>query len=245
MCLNEAADIVPHCHGIPSGEKERNVGDLLRIDLTSGVVREETLAPELIREYIGGKGIGTWLLSQEVGADVEPLSPQNKLIFALGPTAGDYWRKFIPWNAVPGWDGFDQTPPPPGTHVGDVPMYSGDPDDPTNLQSFAGEITTWCYACHRRYLAGSTAPTTPSGDAIFKYRHPTASVECTQCHVAHGSNAAMTGEGATDFSNQLYPDGVTRSLSSRLLKIDNRGTCQACHDPTGTIPYTTPITITH
>jgi hypothetical protein len=23
--------------------------------------------------------------------------------------------------------------------------------------------------------------------------------------------------------------------NSRLLKIDNRGTCQACHDPTGTI----------
>jgi aldehyde:ferredoxin oxidoreductase len=64
------------------------VGDLLRIDLTTGAVREESLAPELIREYIGAKGVGTWLLSQEVGPDVEPLSPQNKLIFALGPNSG-------------------------------------------------------------------------------------------------------------------------------------------------------------
>jgi aldehyde:ferredoxin oxidoreductase len=64
------------------------VGDLLRIDLTSGVVEEERLPQDLVTRFIGGKGIGTYLLSQEVGPEVEPLSPQNKLIFALGPTAG-------------------------------------------------------------------------------------------------------------------------------------------------------------
>ena len=64
------------------------MGDLLRIDLTTGAVREESLAPDLIREYIGAKGIGSWLLSREVGPEVEPLSPQNKLIFTVGPTGG-------------------------------------------------------------------------------------------------------------------------------------------------------------
>jgi len=64
------------------------MGDLLRIDLSSGATKEESLAPDLIREYIGGKGIGTYLLGQEVGPDVEPLSPGNKLIFCTGPLSG-------------------------------------------------------------------------------------------------------------------------------------------------------------
>ena len=64
------------------------MGDLLRIDLTSRTVTEETIAPELIRDYIGGKGIGTHYLLDEVGPDVDPLSPANKLIFVNGPMTG-------------------------------------------------------------------------------------------------------------------------------------------------------------
>jgi len=64
------------------------MGDLLRIDLTSRTVTEETIAPELIRSYIGGKGIGTHYLLDEVGPEVEPLSPANKLIFVTGPING-------------------------------------------------------------------------------------------------------------------------------------------------------------
>ena len=64
------------------------MGDLLRIDLTTGTVDEETIAPEMIREYIGGKGIGTHLLLDEVAPDVDPLSPQNKLFFVTGPISG-------------------------------------------------------------------------------------------------------------------------------------------------------------
>ncbi|MFA4964466.1 MAG: aldehyde ferredoxin oxidoreductase family protein [Thermoleophilia bacterium] len=64
------------------------MGDLLRIDLTTRTASEETVPPELIRELIGAKGIGTHYLCEEVGPDVDPLSPQNKLIFAIGPMAG-------------------------------------------------------------------------------------------------------------------------------------------------------------
>jgi aldehyde:ferredoxin oxidoreductase len=64
------------------------MGDLLRIDLTTRTTSEETIAPELIRDYIGGKGIGTHLLLEEVGPEVEALSPQNKLIFVTGPING-------------------------------------------------------------------------------------------------------------------------------------------------------------
>jgi predicted CXXCH cytochrome family protein len=52
---------------------------------------------------------------------------------------------------------------------------------------------------------------------------------CTTCHVAHGSNRVMTG----DSGSFATPAGVA-SDSSRLLKVDNRGTCQACHDESRT-----------
>ncbi len=68
-------------------------------------------------------------------------------------------------------------------------------------------------------------------DSIFTYQHSTRSNRtCNVCHVAHGSNADMTG---TFSANYTRPDGVATS-DSRLLKIDNRGTCQGCHDPTST-----------
>ena len=64
------------------------MGDLLRIDLTTRTSTEETVPPELIKELIGAKGLGTHYLCEEVGPEVEPLSPAAKLIFAIGPMAG-------------------------------------------------------------------------------------------------------------------------------------------------------------
>jgi aldehyde:ferredoxin oxidoreductase len=64
------------------------MGDLLRIDLTGHTSSEEGISPELVREYVGGKGVGTHLLLDEVGPEVGPLSPANKLIFVIGPLAG-------------------------------------------------------------------------------------------------------------------------------------------------------------
>jgi predicted CXXCH cytochrome family protein len=75
------------------------------------------------------------------------------------------------------------------------------------------------------------------GDTSYKFQHQTTTNRaCTTCHVGHGTDAQTT-VGSTSFSNDLaYPDGTaaTSGYNSRLLKIDNRGTCQACHDPTGT-----------
>jgi aldehyde:ferredoxin oxidoreductase len=64
------------------------MADLLRIDLTSGAITEETIPRDIITKYIGGKGVGTYLLTQEVAPSVDPMSPQNKLIFTIGPAAG-------------------------------------------------------------------------------------------------------------------------------------------------------------
>ncbi len=71
-----------------------------------------------------------------------------------------------------------------------------------------------------------------SGDSLYKYQHRTVpNRACVTCHVSHGSNVAMTGSYASTFTR---PDG-TASASSRLLKVANRGTCQMCHEPTGTL----------
>ncbi len=59
----------------------------LSIDLGSGEVTEGTLDPKLAEEYVGGKGMGLKLLS-DLAPTVDPLSPDNPLIFVTGPLTG-------------------------------------------------------------------------------------------------------------------------------------------------------------
>lgn len=61
------------------------MGKILRVDLTTGKVGIEPLPEEMIKLYIGGRGIGAKILYDEVKAGVDPLSPENKLIFNGGP----------------------------------------------------------------------------------------------------------------------------------------------------------------
>src|SRR3974390_2604237 len=64
------------------------MADILRIDLTTGTTRRESLDPQLVADYIGPKGIGSHLLLGEVPAEADPLGPQNKLFFTCGPLSG-------------------------------------------------------------------------------------------------------------------------------------------------------------
>jgi aldehyde:ferredoxin oxidoreductase len=61
------------------------------VDLnTSSVELVETPAEDL-RKFLGGRGLGAKLLYERVGPDVEPLSPDNALVFTAGPLAGTAW----------------------------------------------------------------------------------------------------------------------------------------------------------
>lgn len=60
-------------------------GKLLRVDLTSGTITPEPLNMEWAETYIGQRGLGTKYLSEEIDPKVDPLAPENKLIFATGP----------------------------------------------------------------------------------------------------------------------------------------------------------------
>jgi aldehyde:ferredoxin oxidoreductase len=63
-------------------------GKLLRVNLTTSTSRVEDIPQEWLRDYIGGRGIGDRYLWEELDPRVEPLSPENKLIFATGPLTG-------------------------------------------------------------------------------------------------------------------------------------------------------------
>jgi aldehyde:ferredoxin oxidoreductase len=60
-------------------------GRLLRINLTTQTASIETIDPQVCRDFIGGRGVAMWYISKEVDPMVDPLSPDNKLVFAAGP----------------------------------------------------------------------------------------------------------------------------------------------------------------
>ncbi|MCX8518247.1 MAG: aldehyde ferredoxin oxidoreductase, partial [Rhodoferax sp.] len=63
-------------------------GKILRVDLSAGTVKSEPLHMEWARAYIGSRGLGTKYLCEEGEATVDPLSPDNKIIWATGPLTG-------------------------------------------------------------------------------------------------------------------------------------------------------------
>jgi predicted CXXCH cytochrome family protein len=164
-------------------------------------------------------------------------------------TGGDYFARNVPWNPSINNAACLTTVFSAANSAQCLTAPSAPNGRPT---TFSGQITQWCASCHTRYFANdnprnAAAPNGATGaaweyprpgDSLFNHQHRTVSGrDCLTCHVSHGSNAAMTGSFSASFP---YPDGpggspAMQSASSRLLKVDNRGTCQACHDPTLTV----------
>jgi aldehyde:ferredoxin oxidoreductase len=63
-------------------------GKIIRVDLTSGKIKIETISEDFCANYIGGYGFGAKILWDELPAGTDPLSPENILIFAIGPVPG-------------------------------------------------------------------------------------------------------------------------------------------------------------
>jgi len=63
-------------------------GKILNVDLTTGKVHVEKLTEETAKKYIGGIGLGMKLYLSNSKAGVDPLSPENPLVLALGPVSG-------------------------------------------------------------------------------------------------------------------------------------------------------------
>lgn len=58
---------------------------ILRINLEKRVFKEEGIPDSVYENFLGGKGLGIYLLLRENPPGVDPFSPQNRLIFSIGP----------------------------------------------------------------------------------------------------------------------------------------------------------------
>ncbi len=63
-------------------------GITVYVDLGSESVNTIRTDERLIRKYLGGRGLGVKLLSELADPDIEPLGPENPLIFTSGPLSG-------------------------------------------------------------------------------------------------------------------------------------------------------------
>lgn len=62
--------------------------NVLRIDLSKKEVKQEPLKMEWAEKYIGSKGLAIKYLYEELKPGIDPLSPENKLLFMTGPVSG-------------------------------------------------------------------------------------------------------------------------------------------------------------
>jgi len=63
-------------------------GKILRVDLSTGRSLIESITDKFCRKYLGGAGFIAYYLWKELKPGIDALSPDNKLIFALGPISG-------------------------------------------------------------------------------------------------------------------------------------------------------------
>ena len=106
-----------------------------------------------------------------------------------------------------------------------------------SVVSWSAQQSNVCGACHNPYqhatadtttgtfthavdntYGGSTTFTDSNGDTV-SVDLASGYIVCQTCHFPHGTSAAMSG----------YADGAGPAGDSALLREDNRGVCQACH----------------
>ena len=63
-------------------------GCYLRIDASSGRVDRVPIAETVLRQYLGGSGLGAWLLLEESRSSPEALAPEAPLVFVFSPLVG-------------------------------------------------------------------------------------------------------------------------------------------------------------
>jgi aldehyde:ferredoxin oxidoreductase len=63
-------------------------GRCLRVNLSENDFQTEEIPQELMERFLGGRGLGAKVLSNEMDPQVDPLSPDSKIIFISGPLVG-------------------------------------------------------------------------------------------------------------------------------------------------------------
>ncbi|MFM8343717.1 MAG: aldehyde ferredoxin oxidoreductase family protein [Betaproteobacteria bacterium] len=63
-------------------------GKILRVNLSAGTCKSEPLNMTWAKQYLGSRGLATKYICDEVDPKVDPLSVDNKIIWATGPLTG-------------------------------------------------------------------------------------------------------------------------------------------------------------
>jgi aldehyde:ferredoxin oxidoreductase len=63
-------------------------GRYLRIDVTTGRATHVPIDEAVLRSFLGGVGLGAWLIAHETPAGLDPLGPEAALAFVFSPLVG-------------------------------------------------------------------------------------------------------------------------------------------------------------
>ena len=107
-------------------------GKILEIDLTTLTHTSYPLDMEMARQFIGGRGLGVRLLWDLVGPEVDPLSPENVLIFTNGPLTATGYQTSVEKNGD-GWVVVDGVEQPKSDASWQKPYFQQSDSDPVVL----------------------------------------------------------------------------------------------------------------
>ncbi|MHC1574569.1 MAG: aldehyde ferredoxin oxidoreductase family protein [Candidatus Methanogasteraceae archaeon] len=64
------------------------MGKILDVDLNTSRLADRSIDEKTARKFLGGKGLGLTIIYDELKPDVDPLGPDNIIVFATGPATG-------------------------------------------------------------------------------------------------------------------------------------------------------------
>ncbi|MBA1342709.1 MAG: Tungsten-containing aldehyde ferredoxin oxidoreductase [ANME-2 cluster archaeon] len=64
------------------------IGKILEVDLNTSRLADRSIDEKTARKFLGGKGLGLTIIYDELKPDVDPLGPDNIIVFATGPATG-------------------------------------------------------------------------------------------------------------------------------------------------------------
>src|SRR5207237_8865130 len=66
------------------------MGKILRVDLTTGAMRDENLPEEpVLKKFIGGQALASYILMKELPLDAKPFCPENIVVMVTGTVTGN------------------------------------------------------------------------------------------------------------------------------------------------------------
>ena len=68
--------------------KNGYTGNFLNINLTTNLINREEINDQVLRQFVGGRGLGVKLLYDRMIAGIDPLSPDNMIVLTTGVLTG-------------------------------------------------------------------------------------------------------------------------------------------------------------